>query len=370
MGVSPTPNFWRQRRVLLTGHTGFKGSWLCLWLQQLGASLHGLGLPPERQTSTTPALFETLDLANSLGPEHHHLLDIRNAEAVVELVRRAQPEIVFHLAAQPLVRLSYQQPEQTWSTNVQGTLHLLQALRQLNHPCAVVLISTDKVYANQNWDWGYRETDHLGGHDPYSASKAAMELLAASWRSSFCGPQPHQTPHLTIATARAGNVLGGGDWAADRIMPDAMRALAAGEPIPLRNPAATRPWQHVLEPLGGYLLLAERLFNEGPQLASAFNFGPTLNSNRSVRELIEEALLHWPGSWLDRSNPQAPHEAERLHLQIDKAHHQLGWRPRWPFATTVARTVAWYRAVHEGASPRACCLADLAAYQQAGSDAH
>jgi len=152
MGVSPTPNFWRQRRVLLTGHTGFKGSWLCLWLQQLGASLHGLGLPPERQTSTTPALFETLDLANSLGPEHHHLLDIRNAEAVVELVRRAQPEIVFHLAAQPLVRLSYQQPEQTWSTNVQGTLHLLQALRQLNHPCAVVLISTDKVYANQNWD--------------------------------------------------------------------------------------------------------------------------------------------------------------------------------------------------------------------------
>jgi CDP-glucose 4,6-dehydratase len=241
------------------------------------------------------------------------------------------------------------------------------------------MITTDKVYANQEWDYGYRENDRLGGHDPYSASKAAAELAIASWRDSFCGSAPHQTPHLAIATARSGNVIGGGDWAADRIVPDATRALATGDPIPLRNPAATRPWQHVLEPLGGYLRLAEQLYTAqaGPKepealsgscFASAFNFGPSLEANRSVRELVEAALEHWPGSWLDCSDPHAPHEAGRLHLQIDKAHHQLGWQPRWDFATTVARTVGWYRAVHEGASPLDCCLADLAAYQ--GQDAH
>jgi CDP-glucose 4,6-dehydratase len=227
------------------------------------------------------------------------------------------------------------------------------------------------VYRNSEWLYGYRENDPLGGHDPYSSSKAAAELAIASWRASFCGSLPHQSPHLRIASARAGNVIGGGDWAADRIVPDAMRALGRGEPIGVRNPAATRPWQHVLEPLGGYLLLAERL-SADPSLAETFNFGPQLEANRSVRELVEQALRHWPGSWEDQSDPQAPHEASLLNLVIDKAHHQLGWSPRWTFATTVERTVGWYRQVQEGhTSALACCLADLEVFKQLkSSSAH
>jgi CDP-glucose 4,6-dehydratase len=361
--------FWRGRRVLLTGHTGFKGSWLSLWLLSLGAQVWGYALEPE----TEPSLFTSLGIdqgqADCLGGSFHHRLgDLRELQALQAVVAEAQPEVVLHLAAQPLVRRSYRDPLGTWATNVQGSLHLLEALRPLQRPCAVVMVTTDKVYANREWDFGYREDDRLGGHDPYSASKAAAELAIASWRASFCGSASHQNPHLSIAAARAGNVIGGGDWAEDRIVPDAMRALAAGKSIPVRRPEATRPWQHVLEPLGGYLLLAERLAQSPPgggvchPYASAFNFGPALEANRPVRELVEAALQHWPGHWQDLSDPHAPHEAGRLHLQIDKAHHQLGWRPRWDFATTVARTVAWYCAVHEGASPRACCLADLEAY--------
>jgi CDP-glucose 4,6-dehydratase len=280
-------------------------------------------------------------------------------------VLKAQPEAVLHLAAQPLVRRSYADPLGTWATNVQGSLHLLEALKQLQHPCAVVMITTDKVYENHEWSYGYREPDRLGGHDPYSASKAAAEIAIASWRASFCGTAPHQTPHLRIATARAGNVIGGGDWAADRIVPDAVRALAAGEPIPVRNPSATRPWQHVLEPLAGYLRLAEVLSTDSDPPCEAFNFGPQLESNRPVHELVASMLSHWPGLWIDQSDPDAPHEAGLLHLQIDKAHNRLGWQPRWDYATTIQRTVGWYRAVHEGASPLDCCLADLSAYQSA-----
>jgi CDP-glucose 4,6-dehydratase len=365
--VKLDPAFWRGRRVLLTGHTGFKGSWLSLWLLSLGAEAWGYALPPEPNRS----LFHELNLDPACGSAdgaqlNHQLGDLCDLKALQLLVAQAQPEVVLHLAAQPLVRRSYLDPLATWATNVQGSLHLLEALKLLQHPCAVVMVTTDKVYANREWDYGYREHDRLGGHDPYSASKAAAELAIASWRASFCGSAAHQTPHLAIATARAGNVIGGGDWAEDRIVPDAMRALAAREPIPVRNPRATRPWQHVLEPLGGYLLLAEKLARaHGPNnpYASAFNFGPTLEANRSVGELVQEALLHWDGKWNDLSDPHAPHEAGRLHLQIDKAHHQLGWQPRWNFAITVARTVAWYRAVHEGASPLEFCLADLEAYQ-------
>lgn len=368
------PAFWRGRRVLLTGHTGFKGSWLSLWLISLGADVWGYALAPDPGAS----LFEALQLApNSECPHggelHHQLADLSDLVALQRAVKEAQPEVVLHLAAQPLVRRSYRDPLGTWATNVQGSLHLLEALKPLKHPCAVVMVTTDKVYANRDWDYGYRENDRLGGHDPYSASKAATELAIASWRDSFCGASSHQTPHLAVATARAGNVIGGGDWAEDRIVPDAMRALAAGKPIPVRNPGATRPWQHVLEPLGGYLLLAEKLATaRGPShpYASAFNFGPSLEANRSVGELVQETLLHWSGSWSDLSDPNAPHEAGRLHLQIDKAHHQLGWRPRWDFATTVARTVAWYRAVHEGASPLARCLADLKDFEEAATDAN
>lgn len=375
LSAGPERGFWAGRRVLLTGHTGFKGSWLALWLLELGAELTGLALAPEPVEPTGQPLFDALGLAKRLGARHR-LGDIRDPQTVAAAVAASQPDVVLHLAAQPLVRRSYADPLGTWATNVQGSLQVLEALRALPHPCAGVMVTTDKVYANQEWDYGYRESDRLGGHDPYSASKAAAELAIASWRDSFCGPGAHQTPHLAIATARAGNVIGGGDWAVDRIVPDAMRALAAGKPIPLRNPAATRPWQHVLEPLGGYLLLAERLFAEANRspvrftLASAFNFGPGLEANRSVRELVETALQHWPGSWRDGSDPHAPHEAGRLHLQIDKAHHQLGWHPRWDFATTVARTVAWYHAVHEGASPLACCRADLEAYQAQAAHGH
>lgn len=351
------PTFWLNRRVLLTGHTGFKGSWLALWLSRLGAEVHGVALAPER----SPALFEQLDLVKKIAG--HHILDIRDASALASLADVCQPQVVFHLAAQPLVRRSYWDPLGTWATNVQGSLHLLEALKPLQHHCAVVMVTTDKVYANQEWDYGYREEDRLGGHDPYSASKAAAELAIASWRSSYCGQAPHQTPHLSIATARAGNVIGGGDWAEDRIVPDAMRSLAAGEAIPVRSPDATRPWQHVLEPLGGYLLLAEKLAAGTDAFSSSFNFGPALEANRSVRELVEAALSHWPGSWQDFSDPSAPHEAGRLHLQVDKAHYQLGWQPNWLFDTTIERTVSWYRAAHEGVSILDCCLADLQAYQ-------
>jgi CDP-glucose 4,6-dehydratase len=362
----PDAKFWQGRRVLLTGHTGFKGSWLGLWLLGLGAEVWGYALEPEGPRS----LFNDLRLqqggAGRWGSRfHHRVADLRDREALERCVSEAQPEVVVHLAAQPLVRRSYADPLGTWATNVQGSLHLLEALRSLRHLCAVVMVTTDKVYENREWSFGYRESDRLGGHDPYSASKAAAEIAIASWRASFCGVAPHQTPHLRIATARAGNVIGGGDWADDRIVPDAMRALAAGEAIAVRNPAATRPWQHVLEPLGGYLRLAKALAIELDPPCEAFNFGPQLESNQPVSDLVSAILSHWPGSWVDQGDPASPHEAGLLHLQIDKAHHCLGWQPRWHYAETVARTVGWYRAVHEGRHPIEACLADLQAYQEA-----
>jgi CDP-glucose 4,6-dehydratase len=354
------PYFWQGRRVLVTGHTGFKGSWLLLWLQQLGAQVWGYALEPEPE----PNLFRQLAAERPAQDQswHHQEADLADLAALQALVRRCQPEVVLHLAAQPLVRRSYRDPLGTWATNVQGSLHLLEALKPLENPCSVVMVTTDKVYENREWHHGYRESDRLGGHDPYSASKAAAELAIASWRASFCGTAPHQTPYLSIATARAGNVIGGGDWAVDRIVPDAMRALAAGRAIPVRHPTATRPWQHVLEPLGGYLLLAERLAAEGLAHTCAYNFGPLPEANRSVQELVESALRHWTGSWSDHSDPQSPHEAGLLHLEVSKARQQLGWQPLWDFATTVNRTVAWYHAVHEGASALECCLVDLEAY--------
>lgn len=358
--VMINPAFWQGRRVLITGHTGFKGSWLLLWLQQLGARVWGYALPPDPE----PNLF-TLLLKGCPPSEHwqHCEADLSDGEMLAAWVERCQPEVVLHLAAQPLVRRSYADPLGTWATNVMGSLRLLEALKPLRHRCAVVMVTTDKVYENREWVYGYREPDPLGGHDPYSSSKAAAELAVASWRSSFCGTAPHQTPHLQIATARAGNVIGGGDWAEDRIVPDAMRCLAAGRPIAVRNPDATRPWQHVLEPLGGYLRLAEALAIEASPPCEAFNFGPHLDSNRSVRELVHTILSHWPGDWSDQSDPTAPHEASLLHLQIDKAYHRLGWQPRWSYATTIERTVGWYHAVHAGASALDSCLADLRAYQ-------
>ena len=353
-------NFWCGKKVLITGHTGFKGSWLTLWLSELGAKVTGVGLKPD----TKPNLFQQLRLEEHLLA--HHITDICDLNGLSSIVEATQPEVVLHLAAQPLVRRSYDDPLSTWRTNVQGSLHVLESLKFSKRPCSIVMVTTDKVYANQEWDHGYRENDRLGGHDPYSSSKAAAEIAIASWRASFCGSDLHQTRHLSIATARAGNVIGGGDWSDQRIMPDAMRALIEDKPIFVRNPHATRPWQHVLEPLSGYLRLAERLSSEqghNNRFADAFNFGPNLASNRSVRELAEEILLNWDGSWQDHSEPNAPHEATRLHLQIDKAHHQLGWRPRWNFKTTVERTVGWYKSVQNGGIPLESCLNDISAYQ-------
>ena len=357
--VSPDFAFWRGRRVLLTGHTGFKGSWLLLWLLEMGAEVWGYALEAE----TEPNLFRALapELQGRAGFQQC-LANLADTAALSAWVAEAQPEVVFHLAAQPLVRRSYEDPLGTWTTNVMGSLQLLEALKPLKQACAVVMVTTDKVYENREWLYGYREGDPLGGHDPYSASKAAAEIAVASWRASFCGDAAHQTPHLAIATARAGNVIGGGDWATDRIVPDAMRALAKGEPIGVRNPAATRPWQHVLEPLSGYLLLAEWLASKPVTPNEAFNFGPTLESNQPVGTLVDTILSHWPGTWRDVSDPMAPHEANLLHLQIDKAYHYLSWQPRWDYATTIGRTVAWYRAVCEGRSAFECCQADLTAY--------
>lgn len=362
--------FWAGRRVLITGHTGFKGSWLTLALLQLGAEVWGYALPPESE----PSLFNALELHRAVNPGtgkplHHWVGDIEDAATLQRCVQEAQPDVVLHLAAQPLVRQSYVDPLGTWHTNVLGSLGLLESLKPLRHPCAVVMVTTDKVYENREWRYGYLETDRLGGHDPYSASKAAMELAVSSWRSSFCGSALHQTSYLAIATARAGNVVGGGDWAADRILPDAIRALEIGQPIPVRNPGATRPWQHVLEPLRGYLLLAQRLYEHqaadwtAPNpYACPFNFGPPIAANRSVQALINGLLQSWPGEWSTQADAAAPHEAGLLHLVSDQARELLGWHCRWDFETTVERTVRWYRQVHEGATARQCCLDDLRAY--------
>lgn len=356
--------FWDRKRVLITGNTGFKGSWLTLWLSELGANVTGIGLKP----NTTPNLYDQGDIRQRV--ERQHNVDIQDANAIKGIVNECQPQIVIHLAAQPLVRESYRDPLGTWATNVQGCLNLLEALKDIEHKCSVVMVTTDKVYENKEWDFGYRENDQLGGHDPYSASKAAAEIAIASWRRSFCGENTHQTKYLAIATARAGNVIGGGDWAEDRIMPDAIRSLAANRPIEVRNPRATRPWQHVLEPLSGYLCLAKTLANsqndehKSKLYCSTFNFGPLVEANQTVSELINTTLKYWPGKWEDKSDTQGPHEAGRLNLQIDKAMHQLGWMPQWKFDRTVARTVDWYRSVNEGKDATQCCLEDIYFYQK------
>lgn len=330
------------KRCLVTGHTGFKGSWLAYWLCELGAEVHGLALEPP----TEPALFRQLDLGDLLATDQRG--DVRDARLVSEAVTRAQPDFVFHLAAQPLVRRSYAQPVETFATNVMGTVHVLESLRNLGTACAAVIVTTDKCYENLETGQAYREDDALGGRDCYSASKAAAEIVSAAYRRSFFA---EPSSPVRIATARAGNVIGGGDWAADRIVPDCIRHLSRGEAIPVRNKNATRPWQHVLEPLSGYLALASHLFDEHSHIwqensetsSAAFNFGPEPGDNRTVQDLVENILSDWPGIWIDRSDPSAVHEASKLELATDKAKKQLDWSPRWNFDRAVGETVAWYR---------------------------
>lgn len=354
-------SFWQGKRVLLTGHTGFKGSWMSLWLLKLGAQVTGYALEP----NTKPALFEQLKLGQEFDSR---IGDIRDAQALGRLVEEVRPEIVFHFAAQPLVLASYEDPIATFATNVMGTVHVLDALRRLDQPCVAVVITTDKVYENLNWEQRYRESDALGGHDPYSASKAASEIAISSWRRSFLAASGVRT-----ASARAGNVIGSGDWAAHRIVPDLVRSLLAGEPLPVRNSAAVRPWQHVLEPLGGYLALAEALTGrDDPRLQDAFNFGPAADADRSVRDLVEEALAAWPGKtcgWRDTSSPNAPHEAHYLALSVDRARARLGWTPRWDFSRTVKETMAGYYAGARSSAVelRAHMLETIARYEPAHS---
>lgn len=348
------------KRVLLTGHTGFKGSWLAEWLLLLGAEVTGYALRPP----TEPALFEQLGLEQRL---RHVVGDVQDLPSLSRVVTDVQPEFVFHLAAQPLVRRSYTQPVETYSTNVMGTVNLLEAIRSADLPCNVIVATTDKCYENHESDHLYTENEALGGRDPYSSSKACAELVVAAYRSSFFA---RSETGVAVATARAGNVLGGGDWAADRILPDCVRDLQNRRPIAVRNPGAIRPWQHVLESLSGYLVLASELAAAQTRrdtgrieaLSSAFNFGPALACHRSVRDVVEETLKHWPGTWHDQSSGSAPHEAGRLQLSITKAAELLGWKPVWELESTIAQTVQWYRQAVTASAPSPTstrALADL-----------
>jgi len=327
-------NTYKGRRCLVTGHNGFKGSWLSLWLLELGAEVHGLSLPPENR----PSLYETIP-GNAFASET--ICDIRNYDALSSAIEKIQPEIIFHLAAQPIVRRSYDDPLETLGSNVLGTAHVLEAIRRIRLKCTTLIVTSDKCYENKEWEFAYRENDPMGGHDVYSMSKGCSELVTHSWVRSFFLPDPELGP---VATGRAGNVIGGGDYAADRIVPDAVRALDAGQSIFVRNPDAVRPWQHVLECIGGYLALVARLHQEGKDspLASSFNFGPDPAARQPVRRLVEELLKTLPGEWTDGSSGKGPHEAKLLTLSIDRASSLLGWRPVWSFAQGVGATAEWY----------------------------
>ncbi|MFZ2267955.1 MAG: CDP-glucose 4,6-dehydratase [Azonexus sp.] len=344
------PAFWHGKRVFLTGHTGFKGSWLALWLQQLGATVTGYALPP----STTPSLFEIADVARGMNSI---IGDIRDASALQSALAASQPQIVLHLAAQALVGEGYRDPLGTYSTNVQGTANLLEAVRHTPGIDAVVVVTSDKCYDNKEWPWPYRENEALGGHDPYSSSKACAELVTASYRKSFLGEAG-----VAVASARAGNVFGGGDWSAHRLIPDLLAAFAAERPARLRNPHAVRPWQHVLEPLAGYLILAERI-SATPHLADAWNFGPSDSDCQTTGEIADRLARTWgePAAW-QAEKSDFPHEAGLLRLDSSRARQQLGWQPSWALDTGLAATVAWHKAWLAAADMRAITLQQIENY--------
>ncbi|MDD5228095.1 MAG: CDP-glucose 4,6-dehydratase [Methylococcales bacterium] len=345
-----TSEFWRNKRVLLTGHTGFKGTWLALWLQRLGANVTGVSLNP----ITTPNLFTLARIAEELDSR---FCDVRDYEKLKSIVDQVQPEIVFHLAAQPLVRNSYHDPLTNFSTNVMGTTNLLESLRNLDSVNVAVIVTTDKVYRNFEHSYPYRETDELGGHDPYSASKAASEIVVASYRNAFLATQG-----VAVATARAGNVIGGGDWSEDRLIPDAVRAWQKDKPLKIRNPNAIRPWQHVLEPLAGYLQLVEKLWTN-PELAGAFNFGSETSEIATVGKVVELAKISYGGDVIYHDTEDNLHEAGILTLEIVKARLLLGFTPRWGLTETVNRTMSWYQRQYKGGDARSLCLAEISDYE-------
>ena len=356
---SVDPAFWNGRRVFLTGHTGFKGSWMSLWLQSLGAQVTGYALPPP----TVPSLFEAAKVAQGMAGSV--LADIRDTDALSRALREAHPEVVIHMAAQPLVRLSYQQPVETYAVNVMGTVHLLEAVRASRGVRAVVNITTDKCYENREWVWGYRETDPMGGHDPYSSSKGCAELVASAYRSSFFNLAQHASHGVSLASVRAGNVIGGGDWAADRLIPDILAAFAQVRPARIRNPHAVRPWQHVLEPLRGYLMLAQRLVQEGPAYAEGWNFGPADEDARPVGWIVQQMAHRWGDGahWQIDAGDHHPHEAHYLKLDISKARSRLHWHPALRLAQALDLIVDWTRAHQAGADMRQVTLEQIAAYE-------
>lgn len=345
-------DFWRSKRVLVTGHTGFKGGWLSLWLQSAGATVRGFAL----EAPTEPSLFNVARVSEEM---EHQVADIRNYDAVSSAMKEFKPDIVFHMAAQPLVRFSYHSPVETYATNVMGTVHVLDAALRAGSAKAIVNITTDKCYENREWLWGYREDEPMGGRDPYSSSKGCAELVSSAYRKSFL-----QEANVAMATVRAGNVIGGGDWAKDRLIPDILRAFDNKRPVLVRNPDAVRPWQHVLEPIFGYLSLAERLFEEGDAYAEGWNFGPSEEDARPVQWIVERMCQQWGnGSTWDVHPSDSLHEANYLKLDISKARNRLDWRPRWSLDKALNLIVEWHRAWLNGYDMRAFCISQISNYR-------
>jgi len=350
--------FWKDKRVFLTGHTGFKGSWLCLWLQQLGADVTGYSLAPP----TNPSLFDVANVAQGMKTI---IGDIRDGVMLSNAMSNAAPEIIIHMAAQPLVRQSYIDPVETYSTNVMGTVHLLEAVRGSPSVRAVVIVTTDKCYENKEWVWGYRESDPMGGYDPYSSSKGCAELVTSAFRTSFFNPFDYSEHKVGLATARAGNVIGGGDWASDRLIPDMIVAFKKGENVHIRNPGSTRPWQHVLEPLRGYLVLAENLVRAGAEFSEGWNFGPNSSDAKPVKSIVKKMIQYWDdGAAWDLDNSENSHEAGYLKLDISKADSRLNWRPLLNLDQALKLTVDWSKNCKNGVDPREVTLKQISDYQK------
>jgi len=345
-------DFWSGKRVLVTGHTGFKGAWLCIWLRELGALVSGFSLKP----TTSPALYDLAKLGETITS---HMGDIRSEAAIRQVIRTAEPEILIHMAAQPLVRASYADPVTTYATNVMGTVHVLEAAREVESVKVVINVTSDKCYENREWVWAYRESDAMGGYDPYSSSKGCAELVTSAYRRSFL-----TDTGIALASARSGNVIGGGDWSAGRIVPDLLRAVETGESIDIRNPEAVRPWQHVLEPLAGYLILAQKLLEDESRYADAWNFGPSENSAIPVRELARRLfnLLESEAGWKD-SSQASPYESQLLRLDVSKAKQGLGWEPLWSIDDTLEKVAEWHRGWRSKVDIESLCIGQIDAYQ-------